>query len=123
MKTLIIIVVILLTAGIAWSFTWEGELDPNEFDEWKVVSVSPSSQGFLWMFVKNPDQSSAIEIVALAVDLNSTVLGYRYFKSGTLYSYIFDSNDDKYVQQHFTDEQKESCMKCHSDKLVPQASI
>lgn len=119
----LIILVILLTAGMAWAFSWDGELDPNEFDKWKLLSVQPGPQGFLWMYVKNPNQASAIDIVAMAVSLNSTLLSYRYFKHGDPYSYIFDSNEGKYVQQHFTDEQRQSCMKCHSDKLVPQASI
>ena len=75
------------------------------------------------MFVKNPDQAAPIDIVAMAVDLNFTLLSYRYFKYGEPYSYVFDSNEEKYVRQHFTDELRRSSMKCHSDKLVPQASI
>ena len=122
MKTLIILV-ILLTAGMAWAFDWDGELDPNEFDKWKVISVKPTPQGLVWMFAKNPDQTSPIDIVAMAVDLNSTLFGYRYFKYGIPYSYVFDSNEEKYVRQHFTDEQKRSCMRCHSDKLIPKATI
>ena len=122
MKTLIILVT-LLTAGTAWGFTWEGVLDPNEFDKWKVISVQPTAQGLIWMFIKNPDQASPIDIVALAVDANSTLIAYRYFKYSEPHSYIFDINEDKYVRHHFTDEQKKSCMKCHSGKLVPKASI
>jgi len=119
----IIIITIVLAMGTSLAFDWEGELDPNEFDKWKVISVQPTPQGLVWMFAKNPDQASPIDIVAMAVDLNSTLFGYRYFKYGIPYSYVFDSNEEKYVRQHFTDEQRQSCMKCHSDKLVPQASI
>ena len=122
MKTLIVLLIVL-TAGMAWAFSWEGELDPNEFDKWKVVSAQPTPQGFLWMFVKNPDEESPIDIVAMAVDANSTLIAYRYFKYSEPHSYIFDINEDKYVRHHFTDEQRRSCMKCHTDKLVPQASI
>ena len=117
------ILITLLTAGTAWALTWEGELDPNEFDKWKVISVQPTAQGLIWMFIKHPDQASPIDIVALAVSLNSTLIAYRYFKYGEPYSYIFDSNEDKYVRHHFTLEQEKSCMKCHSGKLVPKASI
>jgi hypothetical protein len=119
----LITVVILLTAGMAWAFSWEGELDPNEFDKWKLLSALPSPQGFLWMFVKNPDQASAIDIVAMAVDLDAALLGYRYFKHGIPYSYVFDVKEDKYVRRNLTDEQRQSCMKCHRDQLVPQASV
>ena len=95
MKTLIILL-ILLTAGMAWATTWEGELDPNEFRKWKFLSVTPNVEGLAWVFIKNPDQASPIDTVALAVDLNSNILGYRYFKDGEPYSYIFDNNNDKY---------------------------
>jgi hypothetical protein len=122
MKTLIILLIVL-TAGMAWAFSWEGELDPNEFDKWKLISVQPSPQGLLWMFVKNPDQASAIDTVAMAVDLDSTLIGYRYFKGGEPYSFVFDSSQEKYVERRFTNEEKNSCMKCHVDKLVPQAFI
>jgi hypothetical protein len=115
-KTLIILLIVLI-AGMAWAFSWEGELDPNEFDNWKLLSVRPSPQGLFWIFVKNPDQESPIDIVAMVIDLNSTLLGYRYFKYGEPHSYIFDSNEGKYVRRHFTNEQRRSCMKCHSDKV------
>jgi len=122
MKTLIVLLIVL-SAGMAWAFSWEGELDPNGFDTWKVVSVQPTAQGLAWMFVKNPDQASPIDIVAMAVDLDSTLVSYRYFKHGQPHSYVFDTDQEKYVQHPFTDEQRRSCMQCHSDKLVPQASI
>lgn len=97
-------------------FTWEGELNPNEFDDWKLLSVRPVPQGYFWVFIENPDQTSAIDVVVLEVDLNSNVLGYRYFKDGEPYLYVFDVNKGKYVHYSFTQEEKESCMKCHSDK-------
>ncbi len=96
------------------AFTWEGELNPNEFDSWKLLSIQPTSQGYFWVIIENPDRGSPIDVVALRVDSNSNVLGYRYFKDGEPYLYIFDSNEDKYVRYYFTQEDKESCMKCHS---------
>lgn len=122
MKTLIILL-ILLTAGMAWATTWEGELDPNEFSKWKFLSVTPNVEGLAWVLIKNPDHASSIDIVALAVDLSSNILGYRYFKYGEPYSYTFDNNQDKYVRHYFTHEEKESCMKCHSGELIPAVSI
>lgn len=122
MKTLIILL-ILLTAGMAWATTWEGEFDPNEFSKWKFLSVTPNVEGLAWVLIKNPDQASSIDVVALAVDLNSNILGYRYFKYGEAYSYTFDNNQDKYVRHYFTHEEKTSCTKCHSGKLIPAVSI
>jgi len=122
MKTLIVLL-ILLTAGMAWAFSWEGELDPNEFDKWKLVSIHSNSDGLLWIFIRNPDQTSPIDIVAMETDLNFTLLKYRYFKHGEPCSYVFDREKDKYIRHYFTDKEKKSCIKCHSGKIVPQARI
>jgi hypothetical protein len=122
MKTLIILMV-LLTAGMAWAFTWEGELDPNGFDKWKLLSINPNTDGSLWVFVENSDQASPIDIVAMETDLNFTLLRYRYFKHGEPYSYVFDREKDKYIRHHFTDEQKKTCVKCHMDKFALKKSI
>ena len=122
MRTLIILLVVL-AAGAAWAFEWEGELDPNEFDKWTVISVQPTPQGLVWMFAKNPDEASAIDVVAMAVDSNFTLLSYRYFKHGEPHSYFFNVKEGKYVRYQFTEEQRKSCMNCHSEKLVPQALI
>jgi len=121
-KALLVVLGICLMFCLC-AFSWEGELDPNEFDKWEVLSVQPTPQGLVWIFARNPDQASPIDIVAMAVDLNSALFGYRYFKYGQIYSYVFNTGEDKYVRQYFTDEQKKSCMKCHSDKLIPEASI
>jgi len=97
-------------------FTWDGELNPNEFDTWKLLSIQPTSQGYFWVFIENPDRDSPIDVVVLRVDSNSNILGYRYFKDGESYLYLFDSNKNKYVRYYFTQEERESCMKCHSNK-------
>ena len=122
MRTLIILL-ILLAAGMAWAFTWEGELNPNEFDNWKLISVQPTPQGFFWVFIENPDQTSAIDVVVMEVDLNFTLRSYRYFKYGEPRIYVFDNNQSKYARHYFTHEQKKSCIKCHIDKSVPQSVI
>ncbi len=122
MKT-IIILMIVLTTGIAWAFTWEGELDPNEFDKWELVSIIPNPQGFSWVMIKNPDQSSPIDVVAMLVDSSSNVLGYRYFKDNEPYGYFFDIAQQKYVRHQYSPEQKKGCMQCHSDKVATHTSI
>ena len=122
MRTLIILL-ILLTAGMAWAFTWEGELNPNEFDNWKLISVQPTPQGYFWVFIENPDQTSAIDVVVMEVDLNSMLRSYRYFKYGEPHIYIFDNDQQKYLRHYFTNEQKKACMQCHEDKGATQSLI
>jgi len=96
-------------------FAWEGELDPNKFDDWRLLSIRPL-QGYFWVFIENPDPASPIEVVMLEVDLNSNVLGYRYFKHGEPHLYVFDVGRNEYVRYRFTREEKESCMECHGDE-------
>lgn len=54
MRTLIILV-ILLSAGMAWAFSWEGELDPNEFNKWKIIGSKMVNPLTVIATAKNPD--------------------------------------------------------------------
>lgn len=94
-------------------FTWEGELNPNNFDKWEVLSVQPSPQGIIWMFLRNPDKESPIDIVATGVFVDGTLMGYRYFKYGEPYSFTYDVEKDSY-----TEEEKLTCMECHQDQVL-----
>lgn len=94
-------------------FTWEGELNPNEFDDWELVSVRPAAPGYFWVFVENPDRASSIDVVVMEVDLDSNMLSYRYFKYGEPRLYVFDRDRGGYVRYSFTREEKESCARCH----------
>ena len=95
-------------------FTWEGKLDPNEFNNWKTVKQWQTGN-LLLVVVKNPDESSPIEKVALFVNtISNDLLAYRYFEYSKPYSFVFDSRQDKYVQ-----DSTQGCMKCHqTDKEI-----
>ena len=123
LKRIFLSILVLVMSLTLVSFSWEGELDPNDFDNWEVISIQPTPRGLVWMFIKNPDPASPIDIVAIATDVNAILHGYRYFKYGIPYKYVFDDEQEKYVRHHFTDEQRRSCMKCHSNKLVPRTNI
>jgi len=103
------------------AFTWEGELDPNEFDNWELISVMPNPSGISWVIVKNPERQNAIDYAALLVDLNANLLGYRYFKHGEPFGYFFDMDQEKYVRHEYTAEQRKGCMKCHSERQNKEA--
>ena len=119
----IIVLLIVLTAGMAWAFTWDGELDPNEFDNWELISVIPNPGGISWVLIKNPDNSASIGTVALLVDLNSNLIGYRYFKNGEPLGYFFNMDQEKYVRHNYTSDQRKACIRCHSDRIIPDTSI
>ena len=119
----IIVLLIVLTAGMAWAFTWEGELDPNELDNWELISVIPNPGGISWVLIKNPDKSASIDTVAMLVDSNSNLLGYRYFKHGEPFGYFFDMDQETYARHNYTPDQRKACMQCHSDRLISRTSI
>lgn len=118
--SLCVIMALFLMAGYATfvlpapNFTWEGELNPNEFDKWQRLSVKSINPRMFWVFIRNSDLLSPIDIVAMAVDLSNTLVGYQYFKDGVPYSYRLDSNQNKYVSVNLTEKQQQRCIKCHT---------
>ncbi len=97
-------------------FTWEGELDPNEFDKWEKITTSPGPRiGTAWVFIKNPDCGAPIEIVALQIKFEGYLLAYRYFKDHEPYVYVFNVIQNKYIRLRMTEDQKRSCMECHKE--------
>jgi len=122
LKRIFLAILVLVMSLTLVSFDWEGELDPNEFDKWEVISKHITPQG-IWIFVKNPDETSSIKTVVMLVNFQGTIVGYKYFKYGRPYQFILDTIQNKYVQYHLTKEQVQGCMKCHSDKLVPRTNI
>ena len=118
-RVIIIAVIIFAMAAVykmSHGFTWEGELDPNAFDSWELVSVIPNPNGLSWVIVKNPDPAGAIKTVAMLVDLNSNLLGYRYFKHGEPFGYFFNLEQENYARFEYTPGQKKRCMECHADQ-------
>lgn len=96
------------------TFTWEGELDPNDFDNWETDSTLQGPvYGLMWVIIKNPDLKSPIEKVALLLDVEASVFAYRYFKHGRAYMFLYDDEKDRYITYEFNEEERNSCMECH----------
>lgn len=99
-------------------FTWEGELSPDEFTEWKVIKTELDvPRGIMWVYWQNPDSNAPVKVVAGEVYIDGTLVMYRYFKYGVPYMFYLDNEKNKYVQYKFTEKEKRSCMKCHKDKV------
>ena len=103
-------------------FTWEGELNPNHFDDWPIIRITPASPFEVVQISQNPDETSTIKLVAMYMLFDGSLIAYRYFKDGQPYSYVFDG-ESKYVEYKFTDEERKGCMECHQDKLLIQEAI
>jgi len=122
MKTLIILV-ILLTGGMAWAFTWEGELDPNEFVKWQIIEAKMASPLTMIATAQNPDKEAEVQRIQMIIYINGTLLSYRYFKGDEIYEYELNLDKDMYERRKHTEKPRQSCMQCHNVKLVPKVSI
>ncbi len=122
MKTLIILV-ILLTGGMAWAFTWEGELDPNEFVKWQIIETKMFNSLTMIATAQNPDKGAKVQRIQMFIYINGTLLSYRYFKEGEIYEYELNLDKDMYERRKHTENYRKSCMQCHNVKLVPRVSI
>ena len=127
MKTLLrrifLVVLVLVVSLTLVSFTYDGELDPNNFDKWEEISRHITPQGRFWVFIKNPDETSSIKTVVMLVTFQGNLIGYRYFKYGRPYQFTLNTIQDKYVQYHFTKKQIQGCMRCHQGQIVPGEKI
>lgn len=109
--------------GVA-DFTWEGELDPDDFDDWKVIKATEfDARGILWVFWRNPDTDSPIKVVVGEIYFDETLIMYRYFKRGEPHMFYLDKQKNRYVRYSFTDEERKNCMSCHQDEVEPPAIL
>lgn len=102
---------------IAWAFTYEGELDPNEFTKWEFVDVKLVSALVATITIQNPDKSANIQRVQMSVYINSdgsgSLFGYRYFKQGEIYEYEISIDKKRYERRKYTGKEWRACLKCH----------
>ncbi len=123
MKTLLIILVIVLSAGMAWGFSWEGELDPNELDNWQITAPTMVDPLRMIATAQNPDKEAEIQRIQMVLYIDGTLISYRYFKEGEIYDYVLNVDTDTYERQDYTETDRQSCMQCHNVKLVSKVSI
>ena len=109
----LIFLVALALCGSAGAYTWEGKLDPKDFDKWKMVSVGRHEyQGCVWVVVENPNAEATIRKVNLEV-CQKMLIGYTYFEFGKLHVFRYDIKGDRYIEIKFTRKQERRCFGCH----------
>lgn len=80
--------------GNCW--TYDGELNPDDFDTWEVVSVAPCPSGAPHAHVLI--QSSYGLFIELKVDSAMNLLAYFYTKDGVDYEFTYDPETEHYTQ-------------------------
>lgn len=97
---------------MGWAFTYEGELDPNVFTTWKAVEVEMIGFQKAVAIVQNPDSNADVQRIQMIIHINGTLLSYKYFKNGEIYSYKINIEMDRYERRKYTDRERRACMKC-----------
>ena len=107
--------IILQTAGL----TWEGDLNPTEFDKWELVQITKEDSQSVHYIAKNPDENSPIHFISLVFGKEENhVLEYYYFKDGEPHSFIYYDELDKYKERIMPRWRKKRCFKCHKKTEV-----
>ena len=85
------------------SYTYDGELDPQQFFEWDQVPGSQPiiANGAVFIDIQNPDKEAVIKYVrvgCIPVGPGLTmILGYRYNKHGEIYVFVLEGTHYKQV--------------------------
>lgn len=123
-KMSLFLVLLFLLFPLLVAFTYEGEINPEEFRTW--VSI-PGTETMVNTFVAtavlvNPDQESKIKKVRIFVFiLTSKLMGYRYFKGNELFVYVLDLERNKYVREYLSESERKDCSRCHKSLLGKKA--
>ena len=113
-----ILILVLLTssfAGYVFAFTWEGELNPDEFDNWKFAEVTILSSTKVRVTIQNPDSKATVQRIQITIHIDRTLLSYRYFKRGEIYKYVLNTKKDRYERRRYSVKKRRACMQCHPE--------
>ena len=127
---LLIALCLLFAPLFVFGLSWQGDLNPTEFDKWETVKeLQGSNPDEMWLIAKNPDESSLIYFVVLIyraeyvkgkygeVKREIILVEYRYFKHGEPYVFNYDRIEEKYWKLDIPDWKRKQCLHCHKQKL------
>lgn len=117
MKKLLILLLPLFFLGLAW----EGDLNPEDFENWEVVKIVEQTQNFIYLITKNPSETSNIKFVFLAYTIKGQLVEYYYFKNNKPYIFLYFENIDKFKK--LPDWKTKKCLECHEQKRNRQNLI
>lgn len=119
-KMSLFLVLLFLLFPLLVAFTYEGEMNPEEFLTWAPIPGTERMEDTFIMSVvlANPDQTSKIKKVRTYVFiLTSKLIGYRYFKKNELFIYTLDIERNKYVRRYLSESKRKDCARCHKSLL------
>lgn len=105
MRSLILPIVFYSSIALAAEFTYDGPLNPEDFQNWITVQIGPCYKGkdHYHVVIQNPDKTAEIQIVALTLFPSNggimTITAYEYDLNGTHYVFMING-DNHYAQIH-----------------------
>jgi len=95
------LMLLMIFAIQAWSFTYDGDINPNVIDTWERVETSPpDSQGIFLIITRNPDQLSPVKYVVFLLKAisfkDSAVIRYAYYRNDEFFNLVFNDSLERY---------------------------
>jgi len=90
-----IIISIMLVASTSFAFTYDGDIDPHKFLDWKVVGVLEINEYMGTMWLENPKMFSRIKYATVHL-IGGGLSWYTYWKRGTLYTFEYNRITDRF---------------------------
>jgi hypothetical protein len=100
------------------ALSWEGELNPTEFNKWEGVKIVYENTWYVHIIAKNRDETSRISLVNLTYRKEGgKLMEYSYFKEGEVYIFKYHEDTDSYKRAPLLKWEKERCLNCHRPKV------
>jgi len=85
----VIIIGIMLIASTSFSYTYDGDINPEEFIGWYIVEKLVVDEYRTTIWIKNNRIFEKIKFATLHL-FNGTIMWYTYWKYGTLYTFEYN---------------------------------
>ena len=89
MAVFVAVSMVLCFVGVSFAYTYDSEINPEEFVKWEVVSKTRTSPFGGTAVVKNPDPNARIKEATLEIQ-NEGLISYWYTIDGKTYKYEFN---------------------------------
>jgi len=98
----------VISIGAEPVFTWEGDVNPNEFNKWAIIGreASPLGPPTMIEVIKNPDPASPIKTVMAFIeyyDGTGYLVGYAYEKNDEVMVFRINADNTGYVRNNGCD--------------------
>ena len=95
MTVFVAVSMILCFVGASFAYTYDSEINPEEFVAWEVIDKVRTSPSGGTAVIKNPDPNARIREATLEIQ-NGGLISYWYTIDGKTYKYEFNYETENY---------------------------